>query len=109
MASPSPGEEAARVCLEILRGAAQLAQPYAAQLAKVLQEEGRKQDLEWVEALLGCLSKVVAAAHERAAASLTVDDTDGREVSTFWTAEFLCLGVGPLTASMTHTEPLRPQ
>jgi hypothetical protein len=42
--SPSPGEEAARVCLDILRGASQLAQPYAAHLSKLLQEEGREQE-----------------------------------------------------------------
>jgi hypothetical protein len=32
--SSSPGNEAARVCLDILRGASQLAQPYAAHLSK---------------------------------------------------------------------------
>jgi hypothetical protein len=51
MMSPSanPGEEAARVCLDILRGASQLAQPYAVHLCKLLQEEGREQEraLRW--------------------------------------------------------------
>jgi hypothetical protein len=42
--SPTPGDEAARVCLDILRGASQLAQPYAAHLSKLLQEEGREQE-----------------------------------------------------------------
>jgi hypothetical protein len=58
----SPGDEAARVCLDILRGASQLAQPYAAHLSKLLQEEGRGQELALVEALGGCLLAVVAAA-----------------------------------------------
>jgi hypothetical protein len=60
--SPSPGEEAARVCLDILRGASQLAQPYAAHLSKLLQEEGREQERALVEALGGCLLEVVAVA-----------------------------------------------
>jgi hypothetical protein len=64
MASPiaSPGDEAARVCLDILRGASQLAQPYAAHLSKLLQGEGREQERALVEALGGCLLEVVAAA-----------------------------------------------
>jgi hypothetical protein len=45
----SPGEEAARVFLDILRGASQLAQPYAAHLSKLLQEEGREQERALVE------------------------------------------------------------
>jgi hypothetical protein len=56
------GEAAARVCLDILRGAAQLAQPYAFHLCKLLREEGREGELPWVEALSGCLAEVVAAA-----------------------------------------------
>jgi hypothetical protein len=48
--------------LDILRGASQLAHPYAAHLSQLLQEEGRAQELAWVEALVGCLSFVVAAA-----------------------------------------------
>jgi hypothetical protein len=47
--SPSPGEAAARVCLDILRGASKLAQPYAAHLSKLLQEEGREQERALVE------------------------------------------------------------
>jgi hypothetical protein len=50
------------VCLDILRGAAQLAQPYAFKLCKLLREEGREGELPWVEALSGCLAEVVAAA-----------------------------------------------
>jgi hypothetical protein len=56
------GDAAARVCLDILRGAAQLAQPYAFHLCKLLREEGRRGELPWVEALSGCLAEVVAAA-----------------------------------------------
>jgi hypothetical protein len=46
MMSPvaSPGDEAAHVCLDFLRGASQLAQPYAAHLSQLLQEEGREQE-----------------------------------------------------------------
>jgi hypothetical protein len=58
----SAGEAAARECLDILRRAAQLAQPYAFHLCKLLREEGREGELPWVEALSGCLAEVVAAA-----------------------------------------------
>jgi hypothetical protein len=75
--SPSPGEEAARVCLDILRGASQLAQPYAAHLSKLLQEEGREQERALVEALGGCLLEVVAAARGQAMAQ----QGDGLQVS----------------------------
>jgi hypothetical protein len=79
MASPCsrPGDEAARACLHILRGASELAQPYASHLAKLLQEEGREQDLVMVEALGGCLLDVVAAARGDA----MVQDGDGGQVS----------------------------
>jgi hypothetical protein len=50
------------VCLDILRGASQLAQPYAAHLSKLLQEEGREQERALVEALGDCLLEVVAVA-----------------------------------------------
>jgi hypothetical protein len=50
------------VCLDILRGASQLAQPYAAHLSKLLPEEGQEQERALVEALGGCLLEVVAAA-----------------------------------------------
>jgi hypothetical protein len=70
MASPgsSPGDQAARLCLHILRGASELAQPYAAHLSKLLQEKGREQELVMVEALGGCLLEVVAAARGEAMA-----------------------------------------
>jgi hypothetical protein len=70
MANPSssPGDEAARVCLDILRGASELAQPYATHLSKLLQEEGREQERALVEALGGCLLEVVAAARGQAMA-----------------------------------------
>jgi hypothetical protein len=79
MASPlaSPGDEAARVCLDILRGASQLAQPYAAHLSKLLQEEGREQERALVEALGGCLLEVVAAARDQGIAQ----QGDGLQVS----------------------------
>jgi hypothetical protein len=56
------------VCLDILRGASQLAQPYAAHLSKLLQEEGREQERALVEALGGCLLEVVAVARGEAMA-----------------------------------------
>jgi hypothetical protein len=63
--SPSPGDEAARVCLDILRGASQLAHPYAAPLSQLLRE-GREVELPWVEALVDCLAQVVANAKAHA-------------------------------------------
>jgi hypothetical protein len=75
--SSSPGDQAARLCLHSLRGASELAQPYASHLAKLLQEEGRGQDLAMVEALGVCLLEVVAAARGEA----MVQDGDGGQVS----------------------------
>jgi hypothetical protein len=83
----SPGDEAARVCLDILRGASQLAQPYAAQLSMLLKEEGREHELALVEALVSCLGEVVAVARGR-----VVSIRDG------------CMHAGHLAcARMSHT------
>jgi hypothetical protein len=65
------------VCLDILRGASQLARPYAAHLSRLLQEEGREQERALVEALGGCLLEVVAAARG-----------DGTEVSILGTTDY---------------------
>jgi hypothetical protein len=53
---------AARVCLHILRGAANLAQPYAYHLTKLLKEREQEGELAWLEGLTDCLVEVIAKA-----------------------------------------------
>jgi hypothetical protein len=59
-----PGLQAARVCLDILRGASQLAPRYAHDLTEFLRTEAGD-ELVWVEALATCLTEVVRAATQQ--------------------------------------------